>query len=162
MTTTNVIILSLVFFNIAITVAFCSYAMVLYQKTKRPMNDTTQACDTDDLLSLHKLANHVENDGRGNTIRDNFRTPISVPKPQEDAWHLYESMYFKPTPQSAKSGFTINREILQMLRNVLWETKSDATLTAYIENILTWHLRANEDLLNEAASACKRYKTLNL
>lgn len=71
-------------------------------------------------------------------------------------------MYFKPKPQSSKSGFTINRKILQMLRDVLWDTKSDATLTANIENILTWHLRAHENLLNEAASARKRYKTLNL
>lgn len=67
MITTNVIILSLVFFNLAITAALCSYAMVLYQNTKRSMNDTTQACETDDLPPLHKLANHVGDDERENT-----------------------------------------------------------------------------------------------
>ena len=61
-----------------------------------------------------------------------------------------------------KSGFTINSELLQMLKGVLRDVRAKTTLTAYIENILLEHLRDNQAMLNKAAAQQKKNQTLNL
>lgn len=63
---------------------------------------------------------------------------------------------------SGKSGFTINSDILQLLRDVLRDVRSKTSLTSYIENILLEHLRENQTMLNKAAAQYKRNQTLNL
>ena len=61
-----------------------------------------------------------------------------------------------------KSGFSIHTEILQILRNVLGDLRSEASITGYIENILLDHLKTYQDMLNHTASQRRRNKTINL
>ena len=61
-----------------------------------------------------------------------------------------------------KSGFSIHTEILQILRDVLNDTRSEASITGYIENILLDHLKTYQDLLNYTASQRRRDKTIDL
>lgn len=61
-----------------------------------------------------------------------------------------------------KSGFSIHTEILQILRDVLNDIRSEASITGYIENILLDHLRTYQDLLNHTASQRRRDKTIDL
>lgn len=75
----------------------------------------------------------------------------------------YRERYLKCSQRSnGKSGFTINSDILQLLRDVLRDIRSKTTLTSYIENILLEHLRENQAMLNKAAAQYKRNQTLNL
>lgn len=64
--------------------------------------------------------------------------------------------------RSGKSGFTINSEILQLLKDVLRDVRAKTTLTSYIENILLEHLKEHQAMLNKAAAKYKRNQTLNL
>lgn len=61
-----------------------------------------------------------------------------------------------------KSGFSIHTEILQILRDVLNDTRSESSITGYIENILLDHLKTYQDLLNYTASQRRRDKTIDL
>lgn len=61
-----------------------------------------------------------------------------------------------------KSGFSIHTEILQILRDVLSDIRSEAPITGYIENILLDHLRTYQDLLNHTVSQRRRDKTIDL
>ncbi len=61
-----------------------------------------------------------------------------------------------------KSGFSIHTEILQILRDVLSDIRSETSLTGYIENILLDHLKTYQDLLNHTASQRRRDKTIDL
>lgn len=61
-----------------------------------------------------------------------------------------------------KSGFSIHTEILQILRDVLSDIRSEASITGYIENILLDHLKTYQDLLNHTASQRRRDKTIDL
>ncbi len=64
--------------------------------------------------------------------------------------------------RNSKSGFTINSEILQLLKDVLRDVRAKTTLTSYIENILLEHLKEHQALLNKTAAQYKRNQTLNL
>ena len=61
-----------------------------------------------------------------------------------------------------KSGFSIHTEILQILRDVLSDIRSEASITGYIENILLDHLKTYQDLLNHTASQRRRDKIIDL
>lgn len=61
-----------------------------------------------------------------------------------------------------KSGFSIHTEILQILRDVLSDIRSEASITGYIENILLDHLKTYQDLLNYTASQRRRDKIIDL
>lgn len=61
-----------------------------------------------------------------------------------------------------KSGFSIHTEILQILRDVLNDIRSEASITGYIENILLDYLKTYQDLLNHTASQRRRDKTIDL
>ena len=61
-----------------------------------------------------------------------------------------------------KSGFSIHTEILQILRDVLSDIRSEASITGYIENILLDHLKTYQDLLNHTASQRRRDTTIDL
>lgn len=61
-----------------------------------------------------------------------------------------------------KSGFSIHTEILQILRDVLNDIRSEASITGYIENILLDHLKTYQNLLNHTASQRRRDKTIDL
>ena len=61
-----------------------------------------------------------------------------------------------------KSGFSIHTEILQILRDVLSDIRSEASITGYIENILLDHLKTYQDLLNHTALQRRRDKTIDL
>lgn len=74
----------------------------------------------------------------------------------------YEARFLVPRTFHSKSGFTINADTLQMLRDVLQSVKAKTTLTAYIENILVEHLKTYQDLLNETAARRRPNKTLDL
>lgn len=75
----------------------------------------------------------------------------------------YKERYFvRLSDHHGKSGFTINSEILQLLKDVLRDVRAKTTLTSYIENILLEHLKEHQAMLNKAAAQYKRNQTLNL
>lgn len=75
----------------------------------------------------------------------------------------YQERYFvRLSDRNGKSGFTINSEILQLLKDVLRDVRAKTTITSYIENILLEHLKEHQALLNKTATQYKRNQTLNL
>ena len=64
--------------------------------------------------------------------------------------------------KGAKSGFTIRTEVLQTLRHVLSDLRSDSTLSSYIERILIEHLRTYQQLLNKEILKRKKEQTIQL
>lgn len=64
--------------------------------------------------------------------------------------------------RGAKSGFTIRTEVLQTLRHVLSDLRSDTTLSSYIERIIVEHLRTHQQLLNKEIVKRKKEQTIQL
>lgn len=75
----------------------------------------------------------------------------------------YSSLYLVPQNcKGAKSGFTIRAEVLQTLRHVLSDLRSETTLSSYIERILIAHLKAHQELLNKEIMKRKKEQTIQL
>jgi len=75
----------------------------------------------------------------------------------------YQERYFvRLSDRNGKSGFTINSEILQLLKDVLRDVRAKTTITSYIENILLEHLKEHQAMLNKVEAQYKRNQTLNL
>lgn len=75
----------------------------------------------------------------------------------------YADLYLTAnSTKGAKSGFTIRTEVLQTLRHVLSDLRSDTTLSSYIERIIVEHLRTHQQLLNKEIVKRKKEQTIQL
>ena len=75
----------------------------------------------------------------------------------------YAALYLTiNSTKGAKSGFTIRTEVLQTLRHVLSDLRSDTTLSSYIEHIIVEHLRTHQQLLNKEIVKRKKEQTIQL
>lgn len=158
MTTNDFLILFLVFSNILLIV-YCS--VIFFQVYIRDRN--TKEDNTDNPTQVKKTASgtqHLMEDRKDLTGAD-YLADFML-QSTEEQWEDYKSLFFNPRRSRNKSGFTINTETLTILRNVLRDTKAETTLTAYIENILTNHLKAHQELINEIADKQKLKNTLYL
>ena len=158
MTTNDFLILFLVFSNILL-IAYCS--VIFFQVYIRDRN--TKEDNTDNLTQVKKTASgtpYLMEDRKDLTEAD-YLTDFML-QSTEEQWEDYKAKFFIPRRSRNKSGFTINTETLTILRNVLRDTKAETTLTAYIENILTNHLKAHQELINEITDKQKSKNTLYL
>ena len=158
MTTNDFLILFLVFSNILLIV-YCS--VIFFQVYIRDRN--TKEDNMDNLTQVKKTASgtpYLMEDRKDLTEAD-YLTDFML-QSTEEQWEDYKAKFFIPRRSRNKSGFTINTETLTILRNVLRDTKAETTLTAYIENILTNHLKAHQELINEIADKQKSKNTLYL
>lgn len=74
----------------------------------------------------------------------------------------YRNRFLQTSRFTQRTAFTMNVETLQLLRNVLHDLNERVPMASYIENILREHLRAHQDLLNDAADKQRRLNTLKL
>lgn len=158
MTTNDFLILFLVFSNILL-IAYCS--VIFFQVYIRDRN--TKEDNTDNPTQVKKTASgtqHLMEDRKDLTEAD-YLADFML-QSTEEQWEDYKIKFFIPRRSRNKSGFTINTETLTILRNVLRDTKAETTLTAYIEDILTNHLKAHQELINEIADKQKLKNTLYL
>ena len=158
MTTNDFLILFLVFSNILLIV-YCS--VIFFQVYIRDRN--TKEDNTDNPTQVKKTASgtqHLMEDRKDLTRADHLADFML--QSTEEQWEDYKTKFFIPRRSRNKSGFTINTETLTILRNVLRDTKAETTLTAYIENILTNHLKTHQELINEIADKQKLKNTLYL
>lgn len=158
MTTNDFLILFLVFSNILL-IAYC--CVIFFQVYIRDRN--TKEDNTDNPTQVKKTASgtqHLMEDRKDLTEAD-YLADFML-QSTEEQWEDYKIKFFIPRRSRNKSGFTINTETLTILRNVLRDTKAETTLTAYIENILTNHLKAHQELINEIADKQKLKNTLYL
>ena len=158
MTTNDFLILFLVFSNILL-IAYC--CVIFFQVYIRDKN--TKEDNTDNPTQVKKTASgtqHLMEDRKDLTEAD-YLADFMLQNTEEQ-WEDYKIKFFIPRRSRNKSGFTINTETLSILRNVLRDTKAETTLTAYIENILTNHLKAHQELINEIADKQKLKNTLYL
>lgn len=158
MTTNDFLILFLVFSNILLIIYCC---VIFFQVYIRDMN--TKEDNTDNPTQVKKTASgtqHLMEDSKDFTDTDYLADFIL--QSTEEQWEDYKAKFFIPRRSRNKSGFTINTETLTILRNVLRDTKAETTLTAYIENILTNHLKTHQELINEIADKQKLKNTLYL
>ena len=158
MTTNDFLILFLVFSNILL-IAYCS--VIFFQVYIRDRN--TKEDNTDNPTQVKKTASgtqHLMEDRKDLTEAD-YLADFML-QSTEEQWEDYKIKFFIPRRSRNKSGFTINTETLTILRNVLRDTKAETTLTAYIENILTNHLKTHQELINEIADKQKLKNTLYL
>ena len=158
MATNDFLILFLVFSNILL-IAYCSVIFVqVYIRDRNTKED-----NTDNPTQVKKIASgtqHLMEDRKDLTEAD-YLADFML-QSTEEQWEDYKAKFFIPRWSRNKSGFTINTETLTILRNVLRDTKAETTLTAYIENILTNHLKAHQELINEIADKQKSKNTLYL
>ena len=158
MTTNDFLILFLVFSNILL-IAYC--CVIFFQVYIRDRN--TKEDNTDNPTQVKKTASgtqHLMEDRKDLTEAD-YLADFML-QSTEEQWEDYKIKFFIPRRSRNKSGFTINTETLTILRNVLRDTKAETTLTAYIENILTNHFKAHQELINEIADKQKLKNTLYL
>ena len=158
MTTNDFLILFLVFSNILL-IAYC--CVIFFQVYIRDRN--TKEDNTDNPTQVKKTASgtqHLMEDRKDLTEAD-YLADFML-QSTEEQWEDYKIKFFIPRRSRNKSGFTINTETLTILRNVLRDTKAETTLTAYIENILTNHLKTHQELINEIADKQKLKNTLYL
>ena len=154
MTTNDFLILFLVFSNILLIV-YCS--VIFFQVYIRDRN--TKEDNTDNPTPVKETETGIQclmEDSKDFTDMD-YLADFML-QSTEEQWEDYKAKFFIPRRSRNKSGFTINTETLTILRNVLRDTKAETTLTAYIENILTNHLKAHQELINEIADKQKLKK----
>ena len=158
MTTNDFLILFLVFSNILL-IAYCS--VIFFQVYIRDMN--TKEDNTDNPTQVKKTASGTQHlmEDRTDLAEADYLADFML-QSTEEQWEDYKAKFFIPRRSRNKSGFTINTETLTILRNVRRDTKAETTLTAYIENILTNHLKAHQELINEIADKQKLKNTLYL
>ena len=158
MTTNDFLILFLVFSNILL-IAYCS--VIFFQVYIRDRN--TKEDNTDNPTQVKKTASGTQHlmEDRKDLAEADYLADFML-QSTEEQWEDYKSLFFNPRRFGNKSGFTINTETLTILRNVLRDTKAETTLTAYIENILTNHLKTHQELINEIADKQKLKNTLYL
>ena len=158
MTTNDFLILFLVFSNILL-IAYCS--VIFFQVYIRDRN--TKEDNTDNPTQVKKTASGTQHlmEDRKDLAEADYLADFML-QSTEEQWEDYKATFFIPRRSRNKSGFTINTETLTILRNVLRDTKAETTLTAYIENILTNHLKAHQELINEIADKQKLKNTLYL
>ena len=158
MTTNDFLILFLVFSNILLIAYYCVIFFQIYIRDRNTKED-----NTDNPTQVKKTASgtqHLMEDRKDLTEAD-YLADFML-QSTEEQWEDYKIKFFIPRRSRNKSGFTINTETLSILRNVLRDTKAETTLTAYIENILTNHLKTHQELINEIADKQKLKNTLYL
>jgi len=115
---------------------------------------------------LHKISKDIPLDDRtAHTARPEKRKRNTRTKDFSPAMDFpeYEQRFLTSVRNGRnKSGFSIHTEILQILRDVLSDIRSEASITGYIENILLDHLKTYQDLLNHTASQRRRDKIIDL
>lgn len=74
----------------------------------------------------------------------------------------YRTRYFHAVRIREKTAFTMDVEILQVLRNVLQDLGERISMAAYIDNILREHLREHKELLNNATARQRRKTTITI
>ena len=122
--------------------------------------------DDPDSVEEDKISKDMSLDGRtAHTARPEKRKRNARTKDFSPAMDFseYEQRFLTSVRNGRnKSGFSIHTEILQILRDVLRDIRSDASITGYIENILLDHLKTYQDLLNHTASQRRRDKIIDL
>ena len=158
MTINDFLILFLVFSNILL-IAYCS--VIFFQVYIRDRN--IKEDNTDNPTQVKKTASGTQHlmEDRKDLAEADYLADFML-QSTEEQWEDYKAKFFIPRRSRNKSGFTINTETLIILRNVFRDTKAETTLTAYIENILTNHLKAHQELINEIADKQKLKNTLYL
>ena len=61
-----------------------------------------------------------------------------------------------------KSGFTLNADLLEVLKDIIRDVRVKTTLTAYIENIIYEHLKEHRKMLNQTISEKRNNPTINI
>lgn len=72
----------------------------------------------------------------------------------------YEKRFFANRTYNSRVSFSMNRTTLDILRKVLRDMESNATLSSFIENILLDHLHTYRELINEATADKLRKPTI--
>lgn len=72
----------------------------------------------------------------------------------------YENRFFTNRTYDSRISFSLNRHTIDILRNVLYEMESRATLSSFIENILLDHLNTYRLLINGATADKIRKPTI--
>ena len=136
------------------------------------LDDDSDSVEEDASASLSKIDEQEEipkdtpfNDGTTHTTQPPKRKRNARSKDASPAMNFpeYEQRFLTSVRNGRnKSGFSIHTEILQILRAVLNDIRSEASITGYIENILLDHLKTYQDLLNHTASQRRRDKTIDL
>lgn len=142
------------------------------KRTAENTPDFDEPIDLDEeILSEDPVSEDVEKEEKTNDISTeqvvHFPKRKKVGKGMNAAMALdfeeYEQRFLTSVRNGRnKSGFSIHTEILQILRDVLSDLRSEASITGYIENILLDHLKTYQDMLNHTASQRRRNKTINL
>lgn len=73
----------------------------------------------------------------------------------------FVDFYLQPSISKSKMSFSVDRELLQLLRRILWDTgNSHISLASYVNNILSEHITLHRDLINKATADNIRKTTL--
>ena len=72
----------------------------------------------------------------------------------------YENRFFINRTYDSRISFSMNRHTIDILRKVLYDMESRATLSSFIENILLDHLQTYRSLINEATADKIRKPTI--
>lgn len=73
----------------------------------------------------------------------------------------FSRLYFEPYDSHSKMSFLADRQLLQLLRRILWDTEnSKVSLSTYVNNILADHINKHRHLINEATAQMIRKPTL--
>lgn len=158
MTTIDFLISFLVFSNILLIVYCCVIFFQVYIRDRKTKED-----NTDNPAPVKETGTGIQHamEDRKDLAEADYLADFMLQRTEEQ-WEDYKAKFFIPRRSRNKSGFTINTETLTILRNVLRDTKAETTLTAYIENILTNHFKAHQELINEIADKQKLKNTLYL
>lgn len=68
----------------------------------------------------------------------------------------YEERFLANVRTPAKASFMIDRNIVMMIKKIIYETESNVSVASYIHNILVFHFEEFRDIINKTTHKIKK------
>ncbi len=75
--------------------------------------------------------------------------------PQTD-YESYQKLFLNPCTIENRVSFSLNRDTIDLLRNILHDLRGKSTLSAYVENILRDHLSNHKESIEKGIEKNRR------
>lgn len=116
----------------------------------------------EDVEEQTTVSTHRSNPKIKKKIVAELNTPqvLETSPTDEKQMEVYRERFFQYRGGFSKMSFSADRELLQILRRILWDTESKTSLSCYVNAILEDHIIHYRALINKATEENIRKQTI--
>jgi hypothetical protein len=81
---------------------------------------------------------------------------VESPKDKRMTFEEYEERFLTNVRTHMKASFMIDRNLIMMIKKVIYETDSSVSAASYIHNILVFHFEEFRDIINKTTNKIKK------